>query len=78
MAKRKKTSDLGIAKPAIGLTVGGSILGLGAGVAVKAGGSGAGLSAAAGFQKPIGATIGVGLTIRQLRKLQKVRKQKRR
>ena len=74
MAKRKKVSDLGIVKPAVGLTVGGSILGLGADVAVKAGGSGAGMSAMGSFMGPMGATVGAGLTVGQLKKLQKVSK----
>ncbi len=76
MARKKK--DLGIAKPALGLTVGATILGVGAGVAVKAGGSGAGLSAAAGFLPTMGTAVGAGLTIVQLRKLEKQTKRKRR
>ncbi len=76
MARKKK--DLGIAKPALGLTVGATILGVGAGVAVKAGGSGAGLSAAAGFLPTMGTAVGAGLTIGQLRRLEKQTKRKRR
>ena len=75
MAKRKK--DLGIAKPAMELTMGASILGLGAGVAVSAGGSGAGMSAAAGFMPAMGTTVGAGLTIGQLKKLEKQNKRRR-
>lgn len=77
MAK-KRNKDLGITKPAIGLTIGGSILGVGAGVAVAAGGSGAGLTAAAGFLPTAGIAIGAGLTVGQLRKLEEQNKRKRR
>ncbi len=71
MARKERKDDLGIVKPAVGLTVGGSILGLGAGIAISAGGSGAGLSAAAGFLPTMGTAIGGGLVIGQVRKLQK-------
>ena len=70
MARKKKEQDLGITGPAIALTVGGSILGLGAGLTVAAGGSAAGLTAAAGFLPITGTAIGGGIVIGQLRKLQ--------
>ncbi len=76
MAKRKKESEMGLKQATIGIVGGSVILGVGSGAAVKAGGSAAGLTAAAGFLPPIGATIGAGLTLRELEKLKKVGKQR--
>ncbi len=83
MARKKKDSDLGIARPAMGIVSGGVILGVGSSVVGGVGGSTAassqaGLGAAAGFLPPMGATVGAGLTVQQLRKLQKVSKRRRR
>ena len=78
MGKRKKREDLGIARPAMGLVGGAAILGIGSTVAVKAGGSGAGMSAMASFMPAMGTTVGAGLTVQQLRKLEKQTKRRRR
>jgi len=75
MAKRKKSESLGFLGPTRDLVIGGSVLGIGATVVAKVGGStaassGAGLSAAASFLPVFGVTIGGGLALRQLRRLQ--------
>ena len=75
MARKRK--DLGLKRPAIGLVAGATILGIGGSVAVGVGGSGAGISAAASFLPAIGATVGAGLTIGQLRKLENQRKHRK-
>lgn len=72
---KKKNKDLGMTKPALGMVAGATILGVGGSVAVSAGGSGAGMSAMAGYMPAMGTTIGAGLTIQQLRKLQKKRRE---
>ena len=77
MDKRKKREDLGITRPAMGLVGGAAILGIGSTVAVKAGGSAAGMSAAASFLPPMGTAVGAGLTVMQLRKLEKQTKRKK-
>ena len=80
MAKRKK--DLGIAKPA-GALVGGAVI-LGAGGSVvgaipgtTAATAGGGLTAMASFMPVAGTAIGAGLTIQQLKKLEKQTKRRR-
>ncbi len=82
MARRKKKEDFGIAKPAMSLVGGATILGVGGAVVTGVGGptagaAGGGLTAAASFLPPIGAAIGAGLTVQQLKKLQKTAKRKR-
>ena len=78
MAKRKKREDLGFVRPSRDLVVGASILGVGATVVSRVGGPTAGISAAASFLPVIGVTVGGGLALRQLRKLQGQTKRKRR
>ena len=83
MARKKKDSEFGIAKPALALTGGAVVHGIGSSVVGGVGGStagaaGGGLVAAASFLPPIGAAIGAGLTIQQLQKLEKQVKRKRR
>ena len=82
MARRKKEQGLGFAGPARDIVIGGSILGVGATVVARVGGStagqaGAGLSAAASFLPLAGLTIGSGLALKQLKKLQRVSTNKR-
>lgn len=79
MAKKKK--DSGMAKPALGLVSGVVILGAGSSMVSGIGGptagyAGAGLTSAASFMPPMGAAVGAGLTVQQLKKLQKQTKQK--
>ena len=76
MAKRKKDSDLGIVRASKGIVVGSAVLGFGGSVVGGVGGSTAassqaGLGAAAGFLPIGGTTIGGGLVVGQLRKLNK-------
>ncbi len=80
MAKRKKDSDLGIVRASKGIVVGSAVLGFGGSVVGAASGpvggstaasSQAGLGAAAGFLPIVGTTIGGGLVVGQLRKLNK-------
>lgn len=83
MARRKKSESLGFARPARDIVIGGSILGVGATVVARVGGStagqaGLGLSAAASFLPIAGVTIGGGLALRQLRRLQGQTERKRR
>lgn len=78
MAKRKQRAEMGFKQASTGLVGGAVILGVGADVAVKAGGSGAGMGAAASFMPAMGATMGAGMTLQEVRKLQKVSKKKRR
>jgi len=77
MARRKKSREIDIVRPAGGLVVGATILGFGAQTATKAGGSGAGISAAAGFLPALGTTIGAGLTLGAVRNLEPERRRKR-
>jgi len=70
MAKRKKKEGLGFARPTRDLVVGASVLGIGATVVSRTGGSTAGISAAASFLPVLGVTVGGGLALRQLRRLQ--------
>jgi len=78
MAKRKREQGLGFARPARDLVIGGSVLGIGATIVARTGGSAAGLSAAASFLPVVGVTVGSGLALRQLRRLQSQEKRKRR
>ena len=80
MARKKKD---GLKRATLGLVGGSVILSTGSSIVGSVGGSTAasaqaGLGAAAGFLSPIGATVGAGLTVQQLRKLQKVSKRRRR
>lgn len=68
MAKRKRND---LASAGIGMTRGAVILGIGADVSTKAGGSGAGMTTMSGYLPMIGSTYGAGMTIKQLKKLQK-------
>ncbi len=81
MAKKKKVSDLGIARPAMGLIGGGIALGLGSSIVGSVGGSTAasaqgGLTTAASFLPIAGTAVGAGLTIRQLKKLEKMQERR--
>ncbi len=76
MARKKKDSDLGIVRASKGIVVGSAVLGFGSSVVSGVGGSTAGLTAAASFLPPISATVGAGLTLRQLERLKKASKQR--
>ena len=81
MGKHRKAQDVGFARPAKGLVKGAVILGVGGSVIAGVGGStaasaGAGVTAAASFLPVAGTAIGGGIVIRQLKKLQKVRKRR--
>jgi len=76
MAKRKRKDDLGLAKPAIELTKGSVILGVGATAATGVGGSAAGLTAASGMLPAVGVAVGAGAVIRQTRKLQQKKRRR--
>lgn len=83
MARRKKVSENEFIRPTTGLVIGGSIFGIGAGLVAGVGGStaasaGAGITAGASFLPPIGATIGAGLTLRQIRRLEDTTRKRRR
>ena len=76
MAKQKKTArnefigpTMGLVGGAVTLGVGGSIVGAIPGTTAAT--AGGGLTAAASFMSPIGATIGGGLVVGQLRKTNK-------
>ncbi len=76
MAKRKNREELGIARPALGLVAGATILGVGGTVIAGVGGStaasaGAGVTAVASFLPVAGTVIGGGIVIGQLRGLQR-------
>jgi len=76
MAKRRKVARntfIGATGSLLGASV---ILGVGSTVVTRVGGSAGGLTAAASFLPPIGATIGAGFTIGQLRRLQRTKKKK--
>lgn len=78
MAKQKKTQGIGLIGASrdnmVGasrdIVVGGSILGIGATIVARTGGPTAGISAAASFLPVIGVTVGGGLALQQLRRLQ--------
>ncbi len=74
---RKKTQEIGLMGASRDIVIGGSILGVGASVVARTGGSGAGISAAASFLPVMGATIGGGLALRHLQRLQGTKKRKR-
>ena len=81
MARKKKDSDLGIARPAMGLVGGGVILGVGSSVVGSVGDSTAasaqaGLGAAASFLPTAGTIVGADLTLRQLERLKKAGKRR--
>ncbi len=83
MEKHRKAKDVGFIKPAKGLVGGTVILGVGGSVVSGIGGptanvAGGGLVTAAGFFPAIGTAVGAGLTVQQLRKLEKQTKRKRR
>ena len=81
--KRKNVQDIGIARPAMGLVVGGTILSVGGSVIAGVGGStaasaGAGVTAVASFLPVAGTVIGGGIVVGQLRNLQMQIEPKRR
>ena len=76
MAKRKKVSDMDIIGASKGIVVSSAVLGFGGSIVSGAGGNTTGISAAASFLPPIGAAIGAGLTVRQLKKLEKLQKRR--
>ena len=80
MAKKRKKTSLGEA--GIGLTKGAVILGVGGSVVgaipgTTAATAGGGLTAMASFMPVAGTAIGAGLTIQQLKKLEKQNKRRR-
>ena len=75
---RKKEQGIGFMMPTRDIVIGGSILGIGATVVAKTSGPTAGISAAASFLPVIGVTVGGGLALKQLRRLQGQEKRKRR
>ena len=82
MARQKKEQGIGLMDASRDIVIGGSILGIGATVVARVGGStsgqaGAGISAAASLLPIAGFTIRSGLASRQLRKLQRVKRDKR-
>jgi len=77
MARRKKEQGIGFISPARDIVIGGSILGIGATVVARVDGPTGGISAAASFLPVIGVTVGGGLALRQLRRLQRQAKRKR-
>lgn len=82
MAKRKKKDEIGFVKPTTGLVKGSVILGVGGSVVSGVGGStagtaGGGLVTAASFMPAMGTATGAGLTVQQLRKLEKQTKRRR-
>ena len=77
MAKRKKMAQNEFIGPTIGIVSGATILGIGGSAAVKAGGSAAGMTAMSSFLPSIGGVMGAGLTLRQVKKLEKVSKKRK-
>ena len=78
MRKRKSKNDVGMAKPAMGLVKGGVVLGVGGSVISSVGGNAAGVSTMAGFMPAMGAAMGGGIALQQVRKIQKqTRKRKK-
>ena len=71
MAKRKKD---GLKQATIGLVGGSVILSTGSSVVQKTGGSAAGLTAAAGFMPAMGTAMGAGMTLMQLKKLERLKR----
>jgi len=74
MAKKK---GLGIAKPALQITGGAVILGVGSSVATGVGGSAVGLTTMASFMPAMGAAVGGGIVLEQTRKLQPKKRRRR-
>jgi len=64
-------------RAAAGLTVTAVSIGVGSSVVSKAGGSPSGLAALSSFQPVLGATVGAGLVIGELRELNKRKKRRR-
>ncbi len=75
MAKKKK--DIGFVEGGIELSKGAVVLGVGADVAVKAGGNPAGLTTMSSFMPAMGSAMGAGLVVGQLKKLSKSSKRKK-
>ena len=78
--KRKK-KDTGMAGAALGMVAGGATLGIGAQVITQVGGptagyAGAGMTTMASFMPAMGSAYGAGLTVQQLKKLQKQSKRR--
>lgn len=77
----KKKKGLGIAKPALQMTGGAVILGVGSSVATGTGTVGTaaagGLTTMASFMPAMGAAVGGGLVLNQVKKLEKVNKRRR-
>ncbi len=81
MAKKRK--EIGLKQASMGLVGGAVILGAGSSVVgaipgTTAATAGGGITAAASFMPVMGTALGAGLTIRELKKLQKVSKKHRR
>ena len=81
MAKKRK--EIGLKQASMGLVGGAVVLGAGGTVigaipGTTAATAGGGISAAAGFLPTMGTVMGAGLTVQQLRKLQKVSEKHRR
>ncbi len=82
MDKRKKRSEIGLKQASTSLVGGAVILGAGGAVVgaipgTTAATAGGGISAVAGFLPTMGTALGAGLTVQQLRKLQKVSKKRK-
>ena len=75
---RKKEQEIGFMMPTRDIVIGGSIMGIGVAVVSRVGGPTGGISAAASFLPLVGITVGSGLALRQLRKLQGQERRKRR
>lgn len=80
---RKKNKDIGIARPATQLLVGGVVLGVGSSIVGKIGGATAvnaqaGLTTVSSFLPVIGTGLGSFIVVRQLRNLEESIKRKRR
>ena len=82
MAKRKKVSEMGLKQATTGIVGGAVVLGVGGSVVgaipgTTAATAGGGITAAASFMPTMGAAMGAGMTMQQLRKLQRVSKKRR-
>ena len=80
MAKKRK--EMGLKQASMGLVGGATILGVGGAVVgaipgTTAATAGGGITAAASFLPTIGVAVGAGLTLQQLRKLEKVSKKRK-
>lgn len=81
MAKKRK--EMGLKQATTGIVGGAVILGMGGAVVgaipgTTAATAGGGITAAASFMPVMGTALGAGLTVRELRKLEKVSKKHRR